>query len=84
MHVTHRLQRISGTTLHCSVHGDVLRYPGFVGTVVLHQYVLSLPLHSTSADRFQASYSNATFPGNVVSKYFLCLMNGCSIVGAIL
>jgi len=30
------------------------------------------------------SYTDVAYPGNSVSQYFLCLMNSCSILGAIL
>jgi hypothetical protein len=43
MHVAHRLQRVYRPALHCLVRGDVLRYSGSVGTVVLHQYVFKPP-----------------------------------------
>ncbi|KAH9868782.1 hypothetical protein J1614_007856 [Plenodomus biglobosus] len=29
------------------------------------------------------SYANAVYPGNQISKYFLCMLNGCCILGAI-
>ncbi|KAF1838564.1 MFS general substrate transporter [Decorospora gaudefroyi] len=30
------------------------------------------------------TYANAAYEGNTLSKYFLCMMNGCSILGATL
>ncbi|CAO2657115.1 Nn.00g032410.m01.CDS01 [Neocucurbitaria sp. VM-36] len=29
------------------------------------------------------TYANAAYPGNNISEYFLCIMNGCTIFGAI-
>ncbi|KAF2034332.1 MFS general substrate transporter [Setomelanomma holmii] len=30
------------------------------------------------------TYANAAYPGNTISEYFLCIMNGSSILGAVL
>lgn len=29
------------------------------------------------------SYASAVYPGNNITQYFLCMLNGCSIAGAV-
>jgi MCP family monocarboxylic acid transporter-like MFS transporter 10 len=44
-----------------------------------YQRPQSKPVSDFSAE----TYASVTYDGNKISEYFLCIMNGCSILGAI-
>jgi hypothetical protein len=52
-------------------------------TLILYQYVQTLFNQMLNTKHLVETFANVVYNDNTMSEYFLCIMNGSSILGAV-